>query len=886
MLLLALVLTSLPAAHGQLDWPIMKSLDPSFSTAGRAGQVGVSTAGQRADSHHWSTAQVPTLGGTNGAGTSTTPRRIRVFPRSSVRWQARWFPSPDGRERIGVIDSGVNIIIDQFGGFDTIDISTDRMVIWTANDQAVPVDEAEGSLSDAPLEFYLEGNIVFRQGDRVIYANRMYYNVQQERGMVLDAEMLTPAPGFQGLLRLKADVLRQVDRFRFEGTTGALTSSRLGVPTYWLQSGRFSYQDVPDPSSVNSSFDPLTGERVDQRHRRVISKNNAIFFMGVPVFWWPTLTVDLDRPVYYLESASFNQDDIFGTQVLTRWNMYQILGFEEIPTGTNWTASVDYLSERGLGLGTHFLYDRPQVLGIAGRARGFLDAWGIDDSGTDNLGARRRSLTPEETLRGRVLGRHRQQLQDGYRNEAELGIISDRNFLEQYYEQEWDEEKDQVTRAAFGRQIENRSWSVSGSARVNDFFTQTEWLPRGDHYWIGQPLLSEWVNWHEHSSLGYARLRTATPPLDPTDAARFDLLAWESDREGLRGLTRHELNMPLTAGPLRIVPYGGGEAGYWQEELTGNDATRLLGQLGVRTSLPLWRAYPTVRSSLLNLNGLAHKVVLSSDLFLATSDVDMTSLPLYDPLDDDAIEFFRRRFFFDTFGGTMGGDVPLRFDERTFALRSGMQRYVSSTSPEIADDLTVLRMNLLQRWQTKRGRPGQQRIVDWLTLNTGGSFYPKEERDNFGESVGLLQYDLRWHLGDRFTVFSDGHADLFADGLRTVSVGSLLSRPGHSRYLVGIRSIEGPLSSRILYGAASYRLSEKWIANYGSSVDLGGTGNIGQRGQVVRVGESFLVGLGFHYDNSRKNFGVRFAIEPRIMAGKLSRVGGIPIAPVGTMGLE
>ena len=43
-------------------------------------------------------------------------------------------------------------------------------------------------------EVYLEGNIVFRQGDRVIYADRMYYNVRQEYGVVLNAEMLTPVP--------------------------------------------------------------------------------------------------------------------------------------------------------------------------------------------------------------------------------------------------------------------------------------------------------------------------------------------------------------------------------------------------------------------------------------------------------------------------------------------------------------------------------------------------------------------------------------------------------------------------------------------------------------------------------------------------------------------
>ena len=43
---------------------------------------------------------------------------------------------------------------------------------------------------------------------------------------------------------------------------------------------------------------------------------------------------------------------------------------------------------------------------------------------------------------------------------------------------------------------------------------------------------------------------------------------------------------------------------------------------------------------------------------------------------------------------------------------------------------------------------------------------------------------------------------------------------------------------------------------------------------------------GFYYDRSRDNLGIGFSIEPRILAGRLGRVGGIPIPPVGVAGLE
>ena len=138
--------------------------------------------------------------------------------------------------------------------------------------------------------------------------------------------------------------------------------------------------------------------------------------------------------------------------------------------------------------------------------------------------------------------------------------------------------------------------------------------------------------------------------------------------------------------------------------------------------------------------------------------------------------------------------------------------------------------------------------------------------------------------GDRFTVLSDGQ--LISS--RMACGPCPLSGDGHAsrRAPLSVRgpSIEGPISSSLLYGSTSCRLSPKWIINYGSSLDLGSTGNIGQRGEIVRVGESFLVGLGFNYDASRDNFGVQLGIEPRFLSRRLGRIGGVPIPPVGVAG--
>ena len=82
-------------------------------------------------------------------------------------------------------------------------------------------------------------------------------------------------------------------------------------------------------------------------------------------------------------------------------------------------------------------------------------------------------------------------------------------------------------------------------------------------------------------------------------------------------------------------------------------------------------------------------------------------------------------------------------------------------------------------------------------------------------------------------------------------------------------------------------MSEKWIATGGATFDLGPTGNIGQNFAFTRVGESFLLKIGFNFDASRDNLGFTFGLEPRFLpSGRLGRVGGVQIPPAGAMGLE
>ncbi len=834
----------------------------------------------------------PVVVNPNPSGTRVPQATINFAARDSAAdFNGTYQTNPNNpNEGYFIGTGGVRVTIDseEIARLEQFRDDEDRQVVILADNVVV----WQSTLSDGSTrrEAYLEGNVIFAKDRRVIYAKQMYYDANFQRGTILDAEVLTTAQQYQGLVRLKADVIQQVDENNLQAYGTAFTTSRIGVPRYWLQSESVGLNRRQTPRT-----DPLTGAPVfDQSGVQAIdseyfleANSNRVYAGGIPVFAWPRYRTSLDDPGLYLKRFKIGNDNDFGTQVQTAWNLYKLLGFRKPPAGTSWVGLLDYLSERGVGFGSEFTYQRNSLFGVPGNVSGFYQGWFIDDKGNDFLGRGRRDIPPEKNPRGRILARHFHQLSPGHQLKAELGYISDRNFLEQYYEREWDTYKDATTGLWLQKNRGTQSFNLIADIQINDFFAQTSWLPRFDHFILGQPLARDKLVWHGHSHIGYGRLRAADPPEDPTQLATYVPLAWEADVDGLRAGTRQEIDLPVQLGPVKVVPYVLGDATFWQEDLSGNDLFRGYGQAGIKASLPFWRVDPTIQSVLWNVNGLAHKLSFDVDAYYADASQDLDELPLYDQVDDDAQEAFRREFAFNTFGILAPGNIPLKFDERYFALRSGMQGNVSAHSLEIADDLEVVTLGFRQRWQTKRGLPGQERIIDWITLDMETSFFPDPTRDNFGSTAGLFNYDFSWYVGDRLSVLSDGFLDFFEQGLRTASLGFEAGRPGVGTVYMGFRSIEGPISVNILTASAIYRMSEKWGIKGSSQYDFGEVGTIGNTLSLYYIGESFLWQLGLNADFARENFGFRFGFEPRFVPrSRLFNPGGVSVGPASARWLE
>jgi len=805
-------------------------------------------------------------------------RRVRVSPRSiAMPFNIQSFKSNNTTpaEQVTLITGGVNIVVDgmTLGGADgmgAIDLSADRVIVWTDDSGAGEFSSEMLQSPEQPFQLYLEGNIVIRRQSQlpmmgnlevnnVIRATRAFYDARENRALILDAELQSYVPSMDASFRIRAERIRQDSLQSYQAQNAWFTTSQLGHPGYRVQARNIFVE--PRPSAVGATtIDPRTGQVVP-RDSYWITAEGAQFVVGdLPLLYVPQLSTPVEDPGIPLVGAGFGQDRIFGTQIRTRWDAFSLFGVQR-PEGVDarWNLLLDYLSERGPAIGTDGKYSGTDQYGNVFAGNGL--AYYVHDSGFDNLGRDRQALEPSDPNRGLLQWQHSHVFAPyNMKLLTEVGVASDRNVRESYFEKDFDTGKDLDVLAYLRQQPdENWTWSLLVQPTVNQFENNTAWLPRGDLNSLGVPLLGGWLNWSQHTSLAYAALNQAQAPTNPADT--FSPLPYFTDANGLVTMTRHELSAPFNLGPLKFSPYLLGEAAYWSDSFTNSSIDRFYGRGGIRANLQFWRAFPHVQSEILNLNGLAHKVSLDADLGYAQASRSLSEIPQWNQFEDNAQERFRERFLTNTFGGVL----PPQFDPRFYAVRSQAATSVSAAYNELVDTQEALRLGLSQRLQTKVGPPDRQRVKDWMALDLGVTYFPNPNRDNFGANFGLFNAHYSWNVGDRTTLLADSMYDFFDGGQQWWNVGVMSQRSFRGSVYVGVQQIKGAtLDSQILTGSYSYAMSPKYVSTLSASYDLAQHQSRGQTITITRIGEWMLFHFGANYDWSKNNASFLFSIEPKL----------------------
>lgn len=768
----------------------------------------------------------------------------------------------------------------------------------------------------------------------VFRADRAYYDFRTERLVALNAEANLFAPGLIAPIRTKAQVINQFrpgvlgpdgklvlgsPRISADDTT--TSGSRFPEPGYRFDSAMVDVTRIDSPLTDPASggtVGPARGPLSPRESTWLIDARRNTYFLGpVPVFFWPRIrtTDDLDPPI---RNLSVRYGTYFGYQILTDWDVFKLANIRKPKYIDNWNLDIDYLHLRGPAAGSAIGWFGRDVLGDltdpygqrAGAPTvdrpyfGYFDLWGILEHHNDVLGTgpavvtygppkagkagfQRLDVPSFEDARGRFLFRHMQELLDGFtvaddqslRLQVEAAGYTDRHFLEQYYKRLFDSGLDQDTLAYMQYQNRNRAVTLTGQVNFMDWITDTQFLPKAEYYRIGDTLLGRVFSYSQNWGVDYANVHTASEvnnpnifaflPLDPVSNTSGP---WRSGR----AWTTHQIDMPISLGFVRLIPYAQGQLMGWDNQLNYETTGRAWGAYGARVNLMAWRVFADVESELLNIHGMAHKMSFDLDYRNAYSSIALGQLGVQDMYDDDTYEFGRRYFALTNY---VGGILPPQYDPRLLLLRRTQSPVVFT--PDLQDSIQTFTLSTSQRLQTKRGPEGRRRIIDYMQLDAQTTFFPQATRDNFGESLGQTMYDYEWFIGDRTSIVSsgwfefweiDGNPLLVTEprktndpfGLNVVTAGVSVNRPPRGNIYIGYSIINtGPIATSALNTAVNYWLSPKWYSSVAMSYDFGNAILLGTTFSVTKIGSDFLTSVGLSVDPQRQNYTVGFELAPR-----------------------
>ena len=178
--------------------------------------------------------------------------------------------------------------------------------------------------------------------------------------------------------------------------------------------------------------------------------------------------------------------------------------------------------------------------------------------------------------------------------------------------------------------------------------------------------------------------------------------------------------------------------------------------------------------------------------------------------------------------------------------------------------MEYLRFGVRNRWQTKRGIEEAERIVDWMSLDIFATYFPDEERDNYGNPFGLIDYNFAWQIGERTSFHANGFVDPFTGGARSFNAGLLIERSERVRFYLGYFRLD-PVGTNALVWSSSYVINPKYAVTWSTSFDFGPSQNLGQSFMITRTGSDLQVSLGIGFDPLRNNFNATFEIYPTML---------------------
>ncbi|MBI4712652.1 MAG: LPS-assembly protein LptD [Planctomycetes bacterium] len=517
-------------------------------------------------------------------------------------------------------------------------IKADTLITWSKETPA-PVPPPAGATTPtatAPAaaekqkdvifdEVYAEGNISVITEDTRMYAERLYYNFADNTGVIINAEIRTTAEVRDGKstpVILRSLVVYQTDKNTLLAKNCSVTTCPHGQPHYYVWAAQVKF--------VN-----------DEKGKRLAFTHIIPHIWGIPFFWFPYYHKTVgDDPL--LRSVHMERSERFGRTVIALVG-YNINRYERDEKGAlikdkngqlrlkRWgdlTLEGNFSEKRGAGW-------KPELKYRWQNYQGYLKAYYINDKGPDPANpydagiyaANGETMPAGQQERSRIKVFHRQQFNANLRADLEYYSISDRMVLPEFFDREYREEKTPETYLYLRHLRNNTGLAAMGRFRINEFQTQTEYLPRAKYYLFSHTLpaavteVTGPVYYSGSLELNNSRLQyDEKTGLPSRSVARFD--------------SYNEVSMSRQMDFLRVTPFISGRlTGYDQTISATNYADRFVGSGGVRLLSQFSRIFD-IQNKLLGMNTIKHnvtfdiryadnyKVTLPQDNLIATDDTN------------------------------------------------------------------------------------------------------------------------------------------------------------------------------------------------------------------------------------------------------------------------
>jgi LPS transport system D len=758
---------------------------------------------------------------------------VVTFDAGEVRGEIK-----DG-ERVIILSKGVAVQYWDRSRNRTLELTAQRAVFFA---EPTPIAELREFDVSQVHGIYLEGDVIADDGQFTLRSPRVYYDVQNNKGVMADAVFSTFDARYGIPLYIRAKTMEQESRETFKATQARLSNTAFFEPEITLGASSITVTSVQRENAAGV-LEPRT---------IVDARGLTIRAFDVPFFYFPVLKGDPSRVA--LEEIRVENSNSSGTAVKASWNLWTLLG-QESRDDLRVNLLTDWFFDRGLALGLDVEW--------SGRyGEGGILAYGLTgDNGRDTLSSGSKKDFDGD-FRGLILGEHRANLGDGWTLFAEAAQISDPTFIDGFFDSLSRNRREFTNSVLLRRTRDNTVLTAQAKGTFDDFLAN-EFLLQSQGYVVDKtpelsytrladPLFagldaagisysSEYRATRMKMSfaepkpgeIGYANAQRAqsTFGVGPNQSIADGLRARGFNESGVNRFdTRHEALAKLQAGPITLNPFIVGRVTAYDTDFedfspSKDDSVRLWGSTGVRASTSFVRIDDAVESPLFDLHRIRHIIEPSATVWAAGTNLEQGDLPTYD-----------------------------------------------SRVESIADGSAVA-LGLDQTWQTQRGGPGRWRSVDVAKLNGrwvqsssdaprdsayGRWFDARPEYSNFGD---FLTIDFTWQASE---VVSIGINEIFdfetRQSARTSLGGTIQHAPDFSSY--GELTFLNPENQTYFFFGTQYQLTKKYGLSLNAAYDTDRGDFQTISAELRRRSQSTVLGLGLSYNNITGETSFGLTIRP------------------------